>query len=120
MTNLRPVPVKVDSELLNRLVEAQRKLLVDQLTNPFLRYGDDPGDYLNAALELFQALFQMVWNQEDLHALEVMLNTPLDYNNPNDVEVSPNYYVPRLCQLACDGICSEIYELNCPALPEDE
>ena len=119
--------IQVTEELLDRLENAQRKRLMECLATgdlghgPYHRYNDQ-GDYTASALDLYQVMFNMGWDQLDLDALNALLNTPYEEDPTDDVVVwgeHPSQTVPRLGQLAGEGVAQEFYELDCPALPKE-
>lgn len=121
MCNSRTTRIEPTEELLTRLYEAQKERLIEVLqTN---RNGDDGGDYITSALDVFQALQTMSCDQSDLTALDLMLNTPAQVNPDgypmcDTDEVPYHYRVPALLACASDGICDAILELDCLAYPD--
>src|SRR5215211_1069757 len=107
--------ITLSDEQLNLLYEAQRVHLINTLqTN---RNGDDGGDYITSALDVFQILQQATCDQSDTGVIEFWLNTPhvpmasyLHYKG---------YQLVQLNDCAGDGICGLIYELDPIALQED-
>jgi hypothetical protein len=103
--------VTVTEELLEKLYEAQKERLIEVLqTN---RNGDDGGDYINSAIEAFRVLQDATQDQSDTVTVQRWLNFP---HNPNDTWFSPIMRYVALGNLASDGICQAIYDLNPPAL----
>lgn len=119
--------VHISGHLLDVLYEAQKHHLIHTLQ--YNRNGDDGGDYISSALDCFTALQEMSQDQEDLRALDVMLNSKPNYdrevieypaydNTPDDQD-RVMLTVVNLAVLASDGICSAIYDLNPPVLGRD-
>jgi hypothetical protein len=118
--------IHVTDQLLEDLYEAQRVHLIHTLeTN---RNGDDGGDYITSAVDVFQALQTMSCDQSDTLALSVMLNAKpsydvdfipyLAYDPTDDNPYPPVLTVVNLAICASDGICDAIYSLNPPVLKE--
>ena len=113
--------IEVDEALLDRLVKAQAAHTAAMLTDPYNRFGDDSGDYTNAALEAMRTLFELYWDQVDLEGLDAYLNTPEDEaDERGEIVCGSIGRVTHLGMLACDGVCNELWELNCPALPKED
>jgi hypothetical protein len=105
-----PTPIEITEELAYELTTAQIKYLQ---TMP-IAFEDDGGDYMSAALDLAQMMFDMVGlSSYTKEAWDELLNTPADYS----IDQLPSGRIP-LWQLATDGICGEVYDLDCPALEE--
>jgi hypothetical protein len=123
MSDKKPQRIEPTEELLERLVHAQAKHTAAILTDPYNRFGDDWGDYTTSALDVMTALANMRIDQRDLDGLDVYLNTPKEeadqesgfVNLPQSGGLTPHLY---FC--ASDGICPEIYELNCISMYDPE
>lgn len=115
--------VEVTEKLLYDLVHAQAKWTAELLTNPYNRFGDDWGDYTDGALTAMTILFNMYRDgNNELGALDTWLNTPEGEETDGNVDLSRgfgNYWVEAPSSLGCDGLCPELYELDCPALPKE-
>lgn len=111
--------VAVTEELLEKLVYAQARHTASLLTEPYNRFGDDWGDDTQGALDCMDALFQMYRDgANDLVGLDKWLNTPdEDYAGAETVETPSGTFI-RLGRNGCDGVCPELYDLDCPALPK--
>ena len=109
--------VEVTEELLWALVWAQARHTAALLVNPYNRMGDDWGDDTAAALDTMTTLFNFVWDQADTESCETWLNTPYNEENP-EVQLAHGR-VMSLGNQGCDGVCPELYQLNCPALPKE-
>jgi hypothetical protein len=97
------VIVKSDKALVDRLTFAQLNHAKANIESYQMYPGSDDGlDYLQAAIQLAGELLDF-YVDTDTARLDEFLNTPDN--------LAANY--------ACDGICNELYELNCPALPKE-
>lgn len=100
--------IEVTTELVSSLYRAQAlhtsEMLFDSL---FHGYSDDGYDYLNGALTLCQWLLEIDY-EKATHKLANLLNS---------VEGDD---LGSLKDIACDGICPAIYDLNCIALEEED
>lgn len=109
-------------ELLLSLRDAQARHTIAQLQQnlEYGRWGDDHGDDTTAALDCMTALHNMSCDQTDLGALDKWLNTPASggYQGADVINTTSGQLV-RLHYMGCDGVCPELYELDCPALPKD-
>lgn len=108
--------IEVTEELMTRLYESACEELIHRIKTE--RNGDDGGDYLNSAAEVFECMRWATWDQTDFEAVDKLLNTPPDHNDQSDIEHA--FPIPRLGNLASEGICDAIAELNCPALQDEE
>ena len=98
------VLVKSDKALVDRLTFAQLNHAKAHIESYQEFPGSDDGlDYLQAAIELAGDLLDF-YVDTDTARLDEFLNTPNRLIN----------------DYACDGICNELYELNCPALPKED
>jgi hypothetical protein len=116
-----PERIEPTEELLQRLTEAQADHTADILRQH--GFADDMGDYTNSALDVIRALFDMYWDQADLKALDLYLNTPQDPTGDGMIDLGHGAYkYAQLGLCASDGICQELYDLNCIAMhdPEDD
>lgn len=99
--------VKVTEELTKTLWLAQLRHIQEH-TAVALEYedtGDDGYDYLRGALILGQWLTE-IWFERDVKRLSLLLNMPHGTSDLSDI--------------ACDGICKAIYDLDPRALDLDE
>ena len=95
--------VEPTPELLERLTTAQLKCAQEHIGDTLKHgYGSDDGyDYLKGALSLARDLVVMNYDG-DMKALDDLINGD---ENTSD-----------LASIACDGIASDFYELDCNAI----
>ena len=120
-----PQPVNVTPDLMYELTTAQLNHVRDCLIAEQGKYSfeDDGGDYNSAMLELADLMFDLTaLSSVDTEGLSRLLNTPVNYDwaNVNIGTADSSRYVTPLWQLASDGIADAFYNLNCPALPEED
>jgi hypothetical protein len=89
-------------------------------------FHDDSHDDLSSALELAEHL-RTLYYEGDTEGLEEYLNIDTKHwtdkaihEMPSDTKSPYIAGIPTLNAWACDGVCAELYDLDCPALPKDD
>lgn len=107
MTHTIKPEVEVTEDLTKTLWLAQLRCVQDHVDHAlaYKDLSDDGYDYLRGSLVLGQWLTE-IWFDRDIERLSRLLNEPHSTSNLSDI--------------ACDGICSAIYDLDPRALDLDE
>ena len=114
--------VQITEKVLEDLWRAQMEHTRNTINHSLEYFSDDGYDYLCSALNLCEVLSDLYY-ESDYERLGFLLNTP-------SVIATDDHYLkwelfqanngfPMLETYASDGVCLELYTLNCPALPKE-